>query len=125
MGKFKYSNIAVTIVGWSLVGWLFGIALGVAIVIAGRIDRELIPVILLPIAFLVYFFCLRLALPRTLKKNNIFLIKREKIIPPKGLFLIGMTWGLMWRTLITSSTAEFLNKLAFQSLDEKDNQKYM
>jgi hypothetical protein len=121
MNKFKYLNVATAIVGWSIVGWIVGIALAAAIFIVGKINRELIPVVIFPIAFLVYFFCLRLAIPRALKKNHIFLIKRGEIIPPTGLFLIGMTWGLVWRTLVTSSTAEFLNKLIFESFDETDN----
>lgn len=119
MNKFNY--IAAAIVGWSVVGWILGIALVAAIFIVAKLDRELIPVIVLPVAFLVYFFSLRLSLPRILKKNSLFLIRAKKISPPSGIFLVGMTWGLVWRTLITSSAAEFLNKIIFESFDQKDN----
>ena len=100
MNKFNY--IAAAIVGWSVVGWILGIALVAAIFIVAKLDRELIPVIVLPVAFLVYFFSLRLFLPRILKINKIIFESFDEKDNPEiyilkiFIYLLSFFFAALW-----------------------------
>lgn len=116
-----YSNIAVRIAGWQAFAWaIIAVIIFFMTVKFPGIDWKSFTVFLLPVVFFIYYFALQMALPTACHKYGLLICKDGIPVEPKGMMLVGLIWGLMWRTFIINTLATFIRNILIMGTGSTD-----
>lgn len=114
MGAPKLNSKICYRVAASLVGWLciFGLALA-AIVLGlmwfrGGFEASLM-LLVIPGAFIAHNLALVIVLRRYSRRQDLVVMKSGQVVNPTGIAVLGLTWGLYWRSTILHAVATLLS----------------
>lgn len=98
--NIPYYKIAARIAGWQTFAFaiIFAIIFIAIVQFPGLNWKNF--ALLLPIVFLIDYFALQMALPSACLKYGLLICKDSMPVEPKGMILVGLTWGLVWRNFL-------------------------
>lgn len=98
----------------SLLGWLCVFGLALAIIVLGlawltRGSGSSLVLLVIPGAFIVYNLALGVVLRKYQRRGELFVTRSGRTIEPSGIAILGLTWGLYWRSTILQAVVTLVN----------------